>query len=385
MAISLSDSRVLIVDDNEFNRKSLALVIRRAGITQIAFAGDGQEGLKAVDSFRPDLVLLDVDMPVMNGWEMCQALRRDTTHQELPVLFQTALDSDEEQVRCFGAGGSDFISKPIKPGECVARVRHQLERRKLFNDLASFRERVQRELSHARAMQHSLLPESRQIAEVAERYGLILDAHFETSSELGGDFWGLYPLDDRRVGFLLIDFAGHGITAAINTFRLHTLIDRFPMQEVAPSQWLAQLNGALKDVLPTGQFATAFFGVLDLRTDTLTYAAAGSPNPVLGVGSDIRLLDSAGLVLGASRQARYVDRSHRLPRGGFLFLYSDALIECRSAENGPIGQDAVPDFVRGAMAENRLHPLKPMMDRFYARTLQPLRDDLTAVWIARRA
>lgn len=157
------------------------------------------------------------------------------------------------------------------------------------------------------------------------------------------------------------------------------------MQEVAPSQWLTQLNGALKDVLPTGQFATAFFGVLDLRTDTLTYAAAGSPNPVLGVGSDIRLLDSAGLVLGASRQARYVDRSHRLPRGGFLFLYSDALIECRSAENGPIGQDAVPDFVRGAMAESRLHPLKPMMDSFYARTLQPLRDDLTAVWIARRA
>ncbi len=390
MGISLSDSRVLIVDDNEFNRKSLALVIRRAGITQIAFAENGLEGMTAVDRFHPDLVLLDVAMPVMDGLEMCRALRRNAMHAELPVLFQTALDSDEEQVRCFDAGGNDFISKPIKPGECVARVRHQLEKRKLFNDLAGFRERVQRELSHARAMQHSLLPESRRLMAVAERYGLTLDAHFETSSELGGDFWGVYPLDDRRVGFLIIDFAGHGITAAINTFRLHTLIDRFPMQHVAPSQWLAQLNGALKDVLPTGQFATAFFGVLDLTTDTLTFAAAGSPNPVLGnpapgAGLDIRLLNSAGLVLGVSRRAQYVDQSYRMPRGGFLFLYSDALIECRGEEQGPIGQDGVPDLVRDALAENRMHPLRPMMDRFYARTRQPLSDDLTAVWIARRA
>ncbi|AWK87426.1 PP2C family protein-serine/threonine phosphatase [Azospirillum thermophilum] len=385
MTISLSDCRVLIVDDNEFNRKSLSLVIRRAGITQIAFAENGAEGLAVVESFRPDLVLLDVDMPVMDGLEMCRTLRRSATHQELPILFQTALDSDEEQVRCFDAGGSDFISKPIKPGECVARVRHQLEKRKLFADLAAFRERVQRELKHAQAMQLSLLPEERRLAEIAERYGLVLDAHFETSSELGGDFWGIYPLDDRRIGFLIIDFAGHGITAAINTFRLHTLIDRFPMQHVAPSQWLTQLNGALKDVLPTGQFATAFFAVLDLATDTLTYAAAGSPNPLLGVGSEIRLLESAGLVLGASRRAQYSDQSLRLPRGGFLFLYSDALIECAAPDQRPIGQAGVPDLVREALAADRSRPLGPMMERFYARTSLPLRDDLTAVWIARRA
>ncbi|WP_244433784.1 PP2C family protein-serine/threonine phosphatase, partial [Azospirillum sp. B506] len=176
-----------------------------------------------------------------------------------------------------------------------------------------------------------------------------------------------------------------------HTFRLHTLIDRLPMQHMAPSQWLMQLNGALKDVLPTGQFATAFFGILDLAIDTLTFAAAGSPNPVLGTpalakgnGPDIRLLDSAGLVLGASHRAQYADQSHRLPRGGFLFLYSDALIECGGDEVGPLGQDAVPDFVRAALAQNRQHPLRPMMDSFYARTRLPLRDDLTAVWVARR-
>ncbi len=384
MAIPLSASRVLIVDDNAFNRKSLALLIQRAGITQIDFAENGVEGLRKVESFRPDLVLLDVSMPVMDGLEMCRLLRRTATHEELPVLFQTALDSDEEQVRCFEAGGSDFISKPIKPGECVARVRHQLEKRTLFGELARFRARVERELKHARAMQLSLLPEARRLAAVAERYGLLLDAHFETSSELGGDFWNVYPLDDQRVAFLMADFAGHGITAAINTFRLHTLIDRFPMQDAPPSEWLLRLNGALKDVLPLGQFATAFFGILDLRTDTMTYAAAGAPNPVLGVAGSLRLLDSAGLVLGASHRARYDDRSVRLPRGGFLFLYSDALIECHAEDQRPIGQAAVPAMVRAALAAEPARPLRPLLEEFYRRTTQPLRDDLTAVWIARR-
>ncbi|KAA1054329.1 PP2C family protein-serine/threonine phosphatase [Azospirillum argentinense] len=385
MPISLAASRVLIVDDNEFNRKSLALMIRRAGLTQIEVAENGVEGLRKVESFRPDLVLLDVSMPVMDGLEMCRRLRERLTHEELPILFQTALDSDEEQVRCFEAGGSDFISKPIKPGECVARVRHQLEKRKLFTDLANFRARVERELKHAKAMQLSLLPEPRELEAVAERYELVLDAHFETSSELGGDFWNVYPLDSHRVAFLLVDFAGHGITAAINTFRLHTLIDRFPMQHVPPSEWLAGLNRALKEVLPVGQFATAFFGILDLHTDTLTYASAGAPNPVVGIAGELRLLDSAGLVLGASRRAVYADRSLRLPRGSCLFLYSDALIECSGPDNGPIGQDGVPGLLRGAIAANRARPLGPLLERFYARTSLPLRDDLTAVWIARRA
>ncbi|WP_247894765.1 response regulator [Azospirillum argentinense] len=74
MPISLAASRVLIVDDNEFNRKSLALMIRRAGLTQIEVAENGVEGLRKVESFRPDLVLLDVSMPVMDGLEMCRRL-----------------------------------------------------------------------------------------------------------------------------------------------------------------------------------------------------------------------------------------------------------------------------------------------------------------------
>lgn len=384
MTISLADSRVLIVDDNEFNRKSLAVVVRRAGITEIAFAADGLEGLAMVERFKPDLVLLDVAMPNLDGLEMCRRLRADPAHAELPILFQTALDRDEEQVRCFEAGGSDFISKPIKPGECMARVRHQLERRKLFAELSSFRARVERELKHARAMQLSLLPEPARVTAIGARFGLRIDSHFETSSELGGDLWDVVEIDERRVGFLIVDFAGHGITAAINTFRLHTLAERVPAPRADPAAWLTQLGLALKEVLPVGQFATAFYGVLDTAADTLTFAAAGAPHPILGAPEgEAELLDSSGLLLGVSRKARYENRTVPWPRGGFLFLYSDALIESRDVGGTSIGQLGLTELVRQGRRDDPAHPLRVVLGRFFTGVPRPLRDDLTAVWIAR--
>jgi len=384
VTISLDDSRVLIVDDNEFNRKSLSLLLMRSGIRNLEFAGDGVEGLAKVDSFRPDLILLDVAMPNMDGLEMCRRLRASVRHADLPILFQTALDRDEEQVACFNAGGNDFISKPIKPGECMARVRHQLERRKLFNDLTTFRERVQKELLHAHAMQMSLLPEGKRVQELGRHYGLDIFSHFETSSELGGDLWSVFELDEDRVGFLIVDFAGHGITAAINTFRLHTLIERIPARGRDPAEWLTQLNGTLKDVLPTGQFATAFYCVLDKRSNVLSYAGAGAPNPIVGGAEGLTLLDSSGLLLGISRHANYRTRQVTLQPGGFLLLYSDALVECRDRAGVPFGQEETLAVVRAAVAGKAADPVQAVLEPFLERVPRPLRDDLTLIWIGLR-
>ena len=384
MTISLDNSRVLIVDDNEFNRKSLSMLLLRSGIRNLEFAVDGVDGLAKTDSFRPDLILLDVAMPNMDGLEMCRRLRAGSRHSDLPILFQTALDSDEEQVACFTAGGNDFISKPIKPGECVARVRHQLERRKLFNDLTACRERVQKELQHAHAMQMSLLPEPRKLAAIGEAHGLGISSHFETSSELGGDLWSVFELDEHRVGFLIVDFAGHGITAAINTFRLHTLFDQIPARDLQPAEWLAELNASLKDVLPTGQFATAFYCILDKRSDVLTFAGAGAPNPILCVDGELTLLDSAGMLLGISRRAKYHTQQATLPPGGFLVLYSDALLECRDASGVQYGQDAVLETVRAIAAHRPADPVQSLLRPFFSRVARPLRDDLTLIMISRR-
>lgn len=385
-SIDLTRCRVLIVDDNAFNRKTLAMVISRAGVGEIEFAGDGEEGLRKIERFLPDLVLLDVEMPRMDGLEMCRRLRQTPAFAALPVLFQTILDREEEQVACFEAGGNDYITKPIRAGECVARVRQQLEKRMLFNDLSAFRERLNGELRHARDMQMSLLPEPQTAADLRMRYGVDLRWHFETSSELGGDFWQAYMLDRDRFGVFIVDFAGHGITAAINTFRLHTLIDRLTADRGQPAAWLAALGAALKEVLPVGQFATAFYGVVDAAADTLTFAGAGAPPPVIVAPDGTpSMLDSSGLVLGVSRSGFYKERSAPFPKGARLFLYSDALTETPDRSGVALGADSPPELVSAALAAAPSAPLDALLSGFFADRPRPLRDDLTAVWLERPA
>ncbi|WP_029008622.1 PP2C family protein-serine/threonine phosphatase [Azospirillum halopraeferens] len=382
MAPPLAGSRVLIVDAEESSRVMLAGLVVRAGVDAIAFAGDGEEGLRKVLRFRPDLVLLDVRMPRMDGLEMCRRLRRDLGEATLPVLFQTPADGDADPAHCFEAGGSDVIAKPIRPGECIARVRHHLEKRALFEELSSFRRRVEAELTQARTLQLSLVPERRHLEAAGARYGLAIESHFETSSELGGDLWTLRPLDDTRIAVMIADFTGHGVTAALNTVRLHTLIDRIPLDAGDPAGWMMALNAALKATLPVGQFATAFLGIIDVAAGTLTGVGAGSPNPALWLpDGSVRLLESSGLLLGVSRKASYVSRTVALPPGAALFLYSDALIEC----GGPagIGQQAVPLLVGAAMAGAPGRPLHHVLDRVFGGRPRPLADDLTAVWITR--
>lgn len=383
--VQLRDSRVLIVDDSKFNRQILARFIGWAGVQNVEFAADGVEGLEKVESFKPDLVLIDFGMPRMGGIEMTQKLRQNPACTDLPILIQTTLNSDQQRVACFKAGATDILSKPINPGECMARVRLHLEKMLLLSEMKKFRERVQQELRLAQAMQSSLVPDERKIKNLAGPRGLAIESLFEPSSELGGDFWNIFDYSETAIGIINVDFSGHGINAAINTFRLHTIIDRTPVRGRAPGEWLADVNAALKDVLPMGQFATAFYGIFDTATDTLTYAAAGAPSPVFGnPDGSVELLDASGLFLGVSKRTTYPDRTHPFPPGSFLFTYSDALIEETVENKDAIGEIGLKAMVERLLTKKPARPMKTLTDEFFTTYRHPpLGDDLTCIWISR--
>jgi sigma-B regulation protein RsbU (phosphoserine phosphatase) len=271
-------------------------------------------------------VLVDFGMPRMGGIEMTQKTAAGSrNYADLPVLIQTTLNSDQQRVTCFKAGATDILSKPVNPGECMARVRLHLEKLLLLREMRKFRERIESELKLAASMQKSLVPDDRKVKKIIEPRGIDMEYLFEPSSEMGGDFWNIFEYSDTALAVINVDFSGHGIGAAINTFRLHTIIDRTPLKGRQPGEWLAEINSALKDVLPMGQFATAFIGIFDTATDLLTYAAAGAPSPVFGnPDGTVELLDSSGLFLGVSKRTVYPDRTHPFPKGSFLLTYSDA-------------------------------------------------------------
>ncbi|MGE5505968.1 MAG: SpoIIE family protein phosphatase [Actinomycetota bacterium] len=237
------------------------------------------------------------------------------------------------------------------------------------------------DLQMARAMQNRLLPTPEDIAEASTRYGLSVSALFEPSREVGGDLWGLRPLDDHRLAVWLADFSGHGYAAALNTFRLHTLVRQTGVGRDQPGAYLGQLNRSLSGLLPVGQYATMLYGVLDLTAGEFVYAAAASPSPLAAdlLDRTVTVGDGSGLPLGVQENAAYPERSLPLPAGSALLLHSDAVCECPRRGRQKLGSAGVPDLLRRAMERHSAPDVSGILAPFLATVRRPLRDDLTAV------
>ena len=380
---AFSEASVLIVEDNPFNRRMLEALINTLGIGRVDTASDGVAGLAAIDRHRPDLVLLDVMMPHMDGLEMCRRLRADHALSDLPVLFITALGDPKSRAACFAAGGNDVVSKPIETEEVLARVRVHLQNALLMSSLNAYRNRVREELETARIAQETLVPTEGQLAAIRGRTGLAIQGVVESSSELGGDFWTLYEAGPRQLGVLAADFSGHGLAAAFNVFRLHVLLSRLPRRPPPPGQLLAELNRELKTLLKPGQFAALFAGLIDLEHDTLTYAGAATPAPVLIEDGHPRFLAVEGPPLGAFADAEFDEASVAFPPGSALLVYSDALIE--SQANGTLVCDEETLLRWAGEGPPADSLIATILNRFHARIPGEPPDDLTLLHIRRPA
>jgi len=233
-------------------------------------------------------------------------------------------------------------------------------------------------------LQRELLPTPDALAAASTRYGLKISHVFEPSSELGGDFWGLLPIDDHAVGIFICDFAGHGVSAAMNTFRLQTILDRLPLPDPAnPAAYVMAVNQDLCKALSNRHYATFLFAIIDLAANRLYYASGAAPDPLTGRRSlsELQTLDGSGLPLGISSSVVYENRSVEFPADAFLFLFSDALSEAATDGGKMMGMAAIYDLVRAARHDAT--PLPRILASVRQNNGPTLADDLTAVWIER--
>ena len=265
-----SSQTVLIVDDQVTNIKILSTLLRDEAET--LFAINGETALDIAQAKKPDLVLLDVMMPGIDGYEVCRRLKSKADTSQIPVIFVTAKDQEQDEAEGFGAGAIDFITKPFAPLIVKARVRNHLEligqRNKLkhlTDQLETYRARVAGELKIARETQNCLLPDTKLLETLRNGHQLDVNAHFAPSSELGGDYWSLKILSENQIAVMIADFSGHGVNAALNTFRLHTLLNDGREYGSDPGVFLHRLNSRLSRLLPSGQYATMFYGVSTFR------------------------------------------------------------------------------------------------------------------------
>jgi sigma-B regulation protein RsbU (phosphoserine phosphatase) len=339
---------ILVADDVEFNLMMFCDMFRSCGFHNLHTARNGVEALEKTRLLKPDLVVLDLIMPRLDGFGYMEEVRQDKAFADMPILVLTCAGGEEEKRKVFKNGGADFVCKPAEKFELMARALVHLDRRMMIRQLRASAERVEQELEQARAMQEIILPKREEIEGIERDYGVSLSSLFRSSSELGGDFWGAQRIDADRFGLYLADFSGHGVAAALNTFRLHTLAGQPDGARSDPALYLAKLNASLCELLPAGQFATMLYAAYDRRDRTLRYASAGAPLPILvRKEGEAEILQTEGLPLGARKEAAYAAGSAALREGDTFFLYSDALIETpafgATGERSPYSEREIAD------------------------------------------
>lgn len=329
LAADFAASRILVVDDSITIRKTITTYLRNQGFGNVMEAANGRVALEMIESTDLDLVITDIAMPEMDGLALCRAIKDNERLAQIPVLIQTGTESADRRAEAFSYGAQDLITKPINLRELMSRVQVHLEQRHLVRRLSDYQQSMAQQLEMAREMQESLLPSSSDIHIFEAVFPVSIASTYKASSGLGGDLWGCSATDDDNLRFFMADFTGHGVLAALNTFRFHSFLRNEPLDALPEADAMACLNSFLKDVLPVGQFATCLSSRINFRENWVEICSASGPPPMLRSGRDgeFEPLASDGLPLGILIESDYCARRYPFPPGSILVLYSDALIE----------------------------------------------------------
>jgi sigma-B regulation protein RsbU (phosphoserine phosphatase) len=328
----------------------------------------GKLALLAAHRDPPDLILLDINMPEMNGYEVCEHLKADNTLKGIPVIFISALTEQLDKVKAFAIGGVDYLTKPFQMEELHARVETHLKLRRLQIEveeinarLAKANGRMSRDLKAAAKIQETFLPRG-----VPRVPGTDFAWIYRPCDELGGDGLNVIPLGDGKVGLYILDVSGHGVASALLSVTLSRLLsppsepssilirdgDRFDI--TPPGEVAARLNRLFPFDSATGQFATMVYGILNAPTGEFRYVSAGHPGPVhLPSSVDPVFLESQGFPIGMGDNA-YEERSVRLGTGDRLYLYSDGVSEAMDSAGEPFGDARLLE----AIGQGRSEPLQ---------------------------
>lgn len=383
--------RILLLEDNDSDAvlERLSLKDSLLGAISVARAVRVSEALALQRDQGVDIAVIDLTLPDATGAEAMLALR--ALQPDLPIVVVTGSSDPQVPDSVLGLGAQDFVHKDrLLEGQLARAVRFALLRAKAerHRNMAApslSPELVRHELSSARRMQMALLPDPEAVAAFGERNGVDMAGLLEPSLAIGGDLWGALDLGDGRMAVYAFDFSGHGIAAALNTFRLHTLIHDHRELAHAPHEMLSRLDATLAPLLPKGQFATLFYAVMDVRDNTLTWSSAGAPAPVfLPKDGPPEFLDSRGFLMGLSTSLRRGVNARPMLPGDSLVLYSDAVPESMDADDQFLGEDTVIALAQAARHQpDAATRLNAFASAFYARAQAPIQDDLAVVWVTR--
>jgi serine phosphatase RsbU (regulator of sigma subunit) len=348
---------ILLVDDAPANIQVANAILKDA--YRVRVATSGAKALELVQAAPiPDLILLDVEMPKMDGYEVCRRLKADAGTRDIPVIFLTGKTEAEDETRGFSVGAVDYIHKPFSPAVVQARVETHLALRDAREQLAQQLLAIQKELELARKIQFSILPK-----DVPRIAGLDIAVRYVPMTSVAGDFYDFLRVDEKRFGALVADVSGHGVPAALVASMLKIALSAQAPHAADPAKVLAGLNLALCGKFDT-HFVTAAYVFVDTEKNVLDYAGAGHPPLVLATaGAAAREVQQNGLFLGMFPHAKYASIQVPFAEGERVVVFTDGVTESRSPSQEEFGTErlkalldvspasSADDFVVGLLAE----------------------------------
>jgi sigma-B regulation protein RsbU (phosphoserine phosphatase) len=328
------EEKILLVDDNPTNLQMLFQLLEKSVGGKLLVAKNGEAALAIARKTQPDLILLDILMPGIDGYEVCRRLKAEPATRAIPVIFLSALDETADKVKGLQLGAVDYVSKPFQSEEVIARVNTHLTIHRLSREVQEQRDRLEHELQVVSELQRELLPER-----LPSLHGLKLAVHYDTSRYAGGDYYDVVELPGGRCGLLVADSEGHSAPATVMMAMTCALFRSCPNLHDRPQRVLSFLNTQLCKVNKKS-FVTALYGVYDPNRRTLRVARAGHPLPILFRPAEGRAgeVPCDGVpMMGFEPYGQVPEADIRLEPGDRLLFYTDGVSERFNPDQQPYG------------------------------------------------
>ena len=383
---TVAPARALVVDDNEMNRDVLSRRLQRSGhAVEVVESGERALARLQVQSF--DLILLDVMMPGIDGYEVLARLKQDPALRHIPVIMISALGETESVVKCLALGADDYLTKPFNPLILQARVDACLLKKRMHDGQLRHLQSMEREFEIGRAIQTGFLPES-----LPAMDGWDIAVRFRPARQVAGDFYDVFAIPSGGIFIVVADVCDKGVGAALYMALFRTLIratasQPFPEGTDASAillatatltnDYIARVHGR------ANMFATAFLGILDAGTGALLYVNAGHDPPLIAsVEGSRRRLGLTGPALGLLADQRFSVGVTQLHLGDVLLGYTDGVVESAGIE-GAFGEARLLETLREATASSDalLQRIEAALDAFSDGA--EASDDITMVGLRR--
>jgi len=366
--VSLADilhARILVVDDQEANVRLLEGMLRIAGYASIESTMDPREVCELHRKNRYSLILLDLQMPGMDGFQVMEGLKEIEEDGYLPVLVITAQPA--HKLRALQAGAKDFVGKPFDLAELRARVHNILEVRLLHLETRNYskvleetvreleasrevvrlktleeRKKSEQELALAQETQESLLPRS-----LPQFENFHIHAFNNPTRYVGGDFYDFLPLSSGEWVGVLADVSGKGMSAALLSSMVLGALSMEFHSRTQPQEVLNRVNRLLCEKSLPYQFVTLFLFLLSPQGMGQFISAGHTPAYLFrSATGKIEELGSNASVLGLFDDASYESCAFRLDKGDILVVYSDGLTDARNPQEEMFGEKRLLGIIR---------------------------------------